>query len=173
MERAQRSRTHNTQPSRRNVRPRTRAEAERARRRAVQQRKLRKKRRRIRFIIKTIKMAVFLGIAIGCGRYLWTLQTPESPMEEKSFVSNNVNVGATVAKRDVIIDNDSLLEDIEVEEKLKALALENKNIAKIYVDRKKYPEELLAGLANNQEMLEFVMGYLTNDGTVTGGFSKQ
>lgn len=173
MERAQRNRTQNTQSARRNVRPRTREEVERARRRAIHQRKLRKKRMRIKFFFKIIKLSVFVGIAIGCGRYLWTLQTPEAPAKEKSFVSNNVNVGATVAKREVIIDNNRILEDIEVEEKLKELASENTNIAEIYADRKQYPEELLAALANNQEMLGFVMGYLTADSIVTDGISNE
>ncbi len=173
MERAQRSRTQNTQSVRRNARPRTREEVERARRRAIQQRKLRQKRQRIEFIFNMIKLVAFLGIAIVCGRYLWTVQTPKAPVKEKSYVSNNVNVGATVAKKEIIIDNNRILEDIEVEEKLKELASEDTNIAEIYANRKQYPEELMAALANNQEMLEFVMGYLTADGTVKGGFSEE
>ena len=66
-----------------------------------------------------------------------------------------------------------LLEDKEVEEKLAQLALENEDIAGIYAERAKYPEELLAALAANQEMTDFVKGYLTSDGTVTGGISGE
>ena len=34
-----------------------------------------------------------------------------------------------------------------------------------------YPIKLLAALCNNEEMLDFVKGYLDSDGSVTGGFS--
>lgn len=70
-------------------------------------------------------------------------------------------------------DKRKILEDEEVESKLAALALENKDIAAIYAEREKYPEELLAALAANQEMTEFVKGYLASDGTVTGGINEE
>ena len=70
-------------------------------------------------------------------------------------------------------DSLRLLKDKDVEDTLAKLAKENEDIAGIYAERSKYPEELLAALAANQEMTDFVKGYLASDGTVTGGISEE
>lgn len=66
-----------------------------------------------------------------------------------------------------------ILTQAQVEDILSGLALQNSDIAEIYRRRSEYPQELLAALASNQEMTEFVKGYLSCDGTATGGISDE
>lgn len=76
------------------------------------------------------------------------------------------------ASEPAVIDNRQILEDAEVENRLAELALGNPDIAEIYAHRKEYPEEMLMALTFNQEMTEFVKGYLSSDSSVTGGISE-
>lgn len=179
----------NAESTRRNVRPGSRAEAER-RNRILQQRELRKKKKRMKNLLGAIKLVVLFAAAIGCGKYLLSQRASAKakapiPKEytnvisndvvEGNYVANNIanNAANNVVSNEIILDDKRILEDIEVEDKLKELALENKDIAQIYVDRKKYPEELLKALSNNEEMTPFVVDYLNSDGTVTGGFGEE
>lgn len=79
----------------------------------------------------------------------------------------------TISQDIVIVDTGGSLTDAELEEKLAALALENKEIADIYANKNAYPEELLTALAANQEIIPFVKGYLSSDNTVKGGISPE
>ncbi len=76
------------------------------------------------------------------------------------------------ASRPVVIDDLHLLEDEETESRLASLARKDADIAEIYAKRSEYPEEMLMALAFNPEMTEFVKGYLSSDGSVTGGFTE-
>lgn len=42
----------------------------------------------------------------------------------------------------------------------------------VYTNEEKYPIEILLSLAGNPEMTDFAYGYLTTDGSVTGGFTE-
>lgn len=42
----------------------------------------------------------------------------------------------------------------------------------VYTNERKYPIEILLSLAGNPEMTDFAYGYLTSDGSVTGGFTE-
>lgn len=163
--------------------PKNRAEAERIR--ALRQEKLRKRRRRQRILVccNIIMAFVLLGILISWGRQLWSVWMPEVNTERQENTDSN-ETGSTdegtdeipaaeVADSRRILDNKRILEDAEVEETLKKLAAENIDIEDIYVNREKYPEELLAALAGNEEMTEFVKGYLTAEKVVNGGFDME
>lgn len=43
----------------------------------------------------------------------------------------------------------------------------------VYTNEEKYPIEILLSLAGNPEMTDFAYGYLTTDGSVTGGFTEE
>lgn len=136
----------------------------------------------LRLVCNTILGGVTLGL---CASLIIVLLPKILPFIDKSKESaatvynyiTEAHVNATPLSQNKTTDTaipDSLriLEDEEVEEKLAALAREDKDIADIYAERDKYPEELLAALAANQEMTDFVKGYLTSDGSVTGGISE-
>ena len=59
----------------------------------------------------------------------------------------------------------------EVLKQLSELAQDNSLIGEIYQNYSRYPKELLAALANNPEMADFVSGYPGGDG-VTGGITE-
>lgn len=42
----------------------------------------------------------------------------------------------------------------------------------VYTNEEQYPIEILLSLAGNPEMTDFAYGYLTSDGSVTGGFTE-
>ena len=71
-----------------------------------------------------------------------------------------------------VTDTRPVLRDQETEEILADLAKNDPAIARIYSDRKAYPEDLLMALACNQELTDFVSGYLTAGQTATGGFTS-
>lgn len=115
---------------------------------------------RIRLTLQLIATCILFGIALFLAKNL--------------LHADNLSAAPDIASQDiVIVDTRSSLTNAELEEKLSALALENKEIAEIYADKELYPEELLTALANNQEVIPFVKGYLSSDGTVKGGISPE
>lgn len=155
----------------------------------TQNRKKRKprKKHRILRIFKLICNTILGGVTLGlCASLIVVLLPRILPLIDKSKENaatvydyiTEAHVNATPLSRNKEAggsapDSLRVLEDKEVEEKLAALAREDKDIADIYAERDKYPEELLAALAANQEMTDFVKGYLTSDGSVTGGISEE
>lgn len=93
-----------------------------------------------------------------------TDSTGAEPEDSAQVISNAGTVGW---------DTTGILSDRETEEKLQILAKEDTAIAEIYANRQEYPENLLKALVNNPEIADFVAGYLTADGTVTGGFGEE
>ncbi len=149
--------------------------------------KSRKKRYRL-LIFKRICNILLGGVTLGLAASLIVVLLPRilpfnnKPLKEKTaavydyITVSRANATPLSGKNDnarTAPDTLRLLEDKEVEETLAQLARENEDIAGIYAERAKYPEELLAALAANQEMTDFVKGYLTSDGTVTGGISGE
>ena len=61
----------------------------------------------------------------------------------------------------------------EIYEHLQEMSSGDDVIRKIYDEKEKYPEPLLLMLVNNPEMEDFVAGYLSSDGSVTGGFTNE
>lgn len=116
-----------------------------------------KSQRRIR-PMKLILLCLCCGILIYCGRNL-----AEDHRRQNQENINTQASGMTFA---------NTLLDREVEEKLLSLAQDNPDIAKIYLDRASYPEELLKALTLNHEMLDFVKGWPDSDGSVTGGLTS-
>lgn len=111
-----------------------------------------------------------LGVILVYGvkilfRVLGEDKTAEEEIHKVVHVVSNVTANRP--------DEERILSDRETEEKLLELAKEDAGIAEVYASRKEYPEELLKALANNPEMVDFVAGYLTADGTVTGGFGEE
>ena len=83
-----------------------------------------------------------------------------------------VIINDSIATSPAIKDSRQVLDDEETERRLEELALTNSDIAEIYAHRENYPGELLMALAANQEITEFVKGYLTASQTAAGGISS-
>ena len=87
------------------------------------------------------------------------------------------SVSREISRRDSVIPEmaerfaPEKLEDSEVRQRLQQLAEQYEDYREIYEHMDEYPIKLLAALCNNEEMLDFVKGYLDSDGSVTGGFS--
>ncbi len=71
------------------------------------------------------------------------------------------------------VDAPIVIEESEIEEKLAALVKKYPEFSEVYEHADEYPEPLLAALCNNPEMIDFVKGYPSNDGSVTGGLTKE
>ena len=56
---------------------------------------------------------------------------------------------------------------------LKRLSTWYPALYQVYLNADKYPESMIITTVGNPEMAEFAYGYLTNDGSVTGGFTDE
>lgn len=88
-----------------------------------------------------------------------------------SLFISNPEIGREGGKYEV--GTPQILEKDEIQGKLRELAEQYPEFVEIYENADAYPESLLAALCNNPEMIDFVKGYLTADGTVTGGLTKK
>lgn len=61
----------------------------------------------------------------------------------------------------------------EAVEKIKELSRYFPALYYVYTNEEQYPIEILLSLAGNPEMTDFAYGYLTSDGSVTGGFTEE
>ena len=126
--------------------------------------KSRKKRYRL-LIFKRICNILLGGVTLGLAASLIVVLLPRilpfnnKPLKEKTaavydyITVSRANATPLSGKNDnarTAPDTLRLLEDKEVEETLAQLARENEDIAGIYAERAKYPEELLAALAANR-----------------------
>ena len=150
-----------------------------ARRRVLERQ--RKKLKRRRQLVSVVGIVILTTVMFLLGR-----KTAESPEQEvlnyyhregKDLAAVNdtfpiepiVNVGSDKAW---VADDRQLLSNMETEQKLALLAVEDKEIAAIYAERERYPEELLTALVNNPEMTAFVAGYLDAEKAVNGGLTE-
>ena len=117
---------------------------------------------RIKFVCNFGITCILFGIVIFLAKELITQNLPWKDVGNSSIYPEST----------VIVDTQSILTDSKLEVRLAELTLENEEIAEIYADKDIYPETLLAALANNQELVEFVKGYPAADGTVKGGLSN-
>lgn len=149
----------------------------------MQKRKRRKRiLQRIRITFHLITTCIFFGIAFFFAKEFIQSHMPREAASSIPLITSydytadyhadNLSSAPDISSEStVIVDTRGPLTDAEVETKLAALALENKEIAEIYANKSAYPEELLKTLVNNQETIAFVKGYLSADGTVKGGIS--
>lgn len=114
-------------------------------------------RRRQRFGKRLLMIAVILLLFIGGTKMLSAIKPA---------------VNALTGRMTGEVAAPQKLESSEVHRRLKELAGQSAQYEQIYENADKYPENLLAALCNNPEMLEFVQGYLESDGKVTGGLRR-
>ena len=75
-------------------------------------------------------------------------------------------------KKDYIIEAPKVLEENEIEEKLKELAGEYDEFSEVYEMRDNYPKDMLAALCNNPEMVDFVKGYFDAEKKASGEITR-
>lgn len=131
--------------------------------------------RRIKFLVCIVIFALFLyGGVSRIGKYMAGMAAERLD----AAATGSYNTGAKPESEAKVVtadisDGRRLLEDAELEEKLALLAAGNEEIAAIYAERGRYPEELLEALSGNPEMAAFVAGYPEAEKKVNGGFSEE
>lgn len=127
----------------------------------VQQRKKARKRRRLQRIYLMFRCTLVLSILLLAGvlalKIFHTVSAEPAGLKEEEV---HYEVGTP-----------QVLEESEVSTKIKSLAEQYPEFTDIYENIDAYPEDLMSSLANNPEMIDFVKGYLTSDGSVTGGLT--
>lgn len=165
----------------------------------VKKKKRKKRNRKLRLIRHVITAGLFFGIAGSfCKVLLLRAAVLKDTVSEPALVIYDYtaeyasDAGPTpqptatalaLAEKDTFVSvkpvpgngirDQNILTDAEVDARLAELALENDMIAEIYAQKERYPEALLTALSANQEMTDFVKGYLTAGRSVTGGISDE
>ncbi|MFT4144417.1 MAG: C39 family peptidase [Mobilitalea sp.] len=129
----------------------------------IERRRQRAKRRRIRkmrriFFFVNVLLIVIISI---------TLWNKIRSISEKEFYS------PTGSTADSVVNAPQILRADEVKIKLEKLADTSPEFQKVYSHADEYPQELLQALCNNPEMISYVSGYLTADGTPNGGITEE
>lgn len=143
-------------------------------RRKQEQRKKRMRRRRI-LVCLFIIAAFLLGFILGKR----TRQTKDtfSPAAKSSAVVNQKSTEKQItARAEGSVTVVPAPQDYSYEEAISVLAEQAKSNGKydtILSNPRGYPEGLITGLANNPELLDFVSGYLENEGTGSKTISSQ
>lgn len=144
-----------------------------------------KKRRRMLMIRFAIKLVSFLAVIILGRLLILELSGKKIPGTENIEAMNYVmeaegknSAGYDIEPKNIEAVNYKVgtprwLEDYEIDATLKGLSEQYDEFRDIYKNKDAYPEDLLFSLSNNPEMIEFVKGYLTSDGSVTGGLSQE
>ena len=145
-------------------------------RRQIKYRKRRQQKKWILFLVK----AVILLIFILCFKNVYA-RLEEMQMEIKQIeiqydgavqtsaennISEEIDYGDSIASWEV--EKPIERTEAEVLQRLEELAQDNSVIGDIYRNHSGYSEELLAALANNPEMADFVAGYPCGRGVVAG-----
>lgn len=173
------------------------------RQRIVQRKKQRAKRRRLLRLLQVLEVAAVMAIAViflkNPLKELLTEKTPntqqqteltptekikqdetenpeESPtpfIDEGTTTSVGVQTGiqSTISKYSVSYPKTWTKEEISV--RLLELAAQYPEFAEISNHKEDYPEDLLAALCGNPNMIDFVSGYLTADKSVVGAFTQE
>lgn len=150
-----------------------------------QQMESRRRKQMIKWIILITRIVVLM-ILIICIRNIYArlegMQTELKWLEGQQYGMAQTSEGAQEPEKTDDVDyvgSSDIWEvekptertEAEVLQRLGELAQESPVIDEIYQSRFQYPEELLAALANNPEMADFVSGYPGGDG-VTGGITE-
>ena len=143
--------------------------------------KKKRRRKRIRKIkIGLLVVCLLICIAIGCN-YVWGLFHGNSFVlyEKISRTIENLLVSDEEVSRTIENASDQTLTepeeciDLEIQKNLEDLAKTSEEYREIYDNMNRYPENLLAALCSNPEMLEFVSGYLEADSSTTGKLTSE
>lgn len=150
------------------------------------ERERRKKRRQQMKFILSLGTAVLLIFVLTQGvAFLGKTLTPDRGGRKDSGIHSSAQTqesvegtaegsgNAVFAASGNILDDKKILTDSFLEATLKDMAGGDAVLAEIFTARAQYPEELLEALVNNPELKDFVHGYLTADGSVTGGFKEE
>lgn len=142
----------------------------------------RKKRQLKKWIFVCVKVIILIIFAI-CIRNLYA-HLDKIQMELKRLEAQQYGMAQTDAELQKVketdyvssidtweVDKPAERTEAEVLQRLNELAKESSVIGEIYQSRFRYPEELLAALANNPEMADFVSGY-PGGGKATGGMTE-
>lgn len=154
-----------------------------------QQMESRRRRQLIKWIILIIRVVVLM-ILIICIRNIYSrleeIQTEIKRLEVRQYGVVQTSGEAQTPEDADDVDHDAGYFEVidtwevgkpaerteeEVLKRLIELAQDSSVIGEIYQNHSQYPKELLAALANNPEMADFVYGYPGGDG-VTGGITE-
>ncbi len=129
----------------------------------LERRRQRAKRKRIRkmrriFFFVNVVLIVIISI---------TLWRKIRSISENEFYSPTSNTADNVVDAPQILGND------EIKIKLEKLSNSNPEFKEVFRHADEYPQELLQALCNNPEMISYVSGYLTADGTPNGGITEE
>ena len=136
-----------------------------------------KRRRRLKMRRLALNCALLLVILV-IGRLLvlnimdMTAAKPEN-YNAKHYGAKNDEAKNNEPVQQYEVEAPQVIEDNEIKARLKSLTEKYPEFNEIYENMEAYPEELILSLCNNPEMIDFVKGYLTSDGSVTGGLSNE
>lgn len=137
--------------------------------------KRRRRRQLIRLCFHTVLLIAVIFFSVSIVKNLFG----SSIRDKTNNIVNSLNKGQNeeketeavyVSKYGASIPQKLMKE--EVDYKLKNLADQYPEFQDIYNNAEAYPQDLLAALCNNPDMIDFVKGYLTADKTVTEGLRK-
>jgi len=129
--------------------------------------KRRRKRKRIRQIKRGL---LFVGLLL-CIVIAWDFAQELFP---GNLLASDVGVSRTSENESYHnLTEPKAYSDSEISENLKELAQTSKEYREIYDNIDLYPDDLLAALCSNSEMLEFVSGYLNADSNTNGEFTSE
>lgn len=123
----------------------------------------RRKRRRAR----KIKRIFVIGFCFFAGLGLWKQMNTET----KGTTVVDILETFTEKKKDYVIEAPQILDDAEIEKRLKNLAEEYEEFQEVYEKRRNYSNDMLAALCNNPEMIDFVKGYFDAGKEANGGIT--
>lgn len=147
------------------------------RRNKSRKRRRTRKKRFLRIIRMGLCIGLLLTVFVYAGKMVWGERGRDIPASGNQVTAvlpsgNQKAEGSqTTPKYDLV--KPKVLEGDEIRENLHSLAEKYPEFTEIYDNMEKYPEELMAALCNNPEMIDFVKGYLTAEPVVTGGMSSE
>lgn len=126
-----------------------------------------KRRRRRR--TKKIKRIFGIGLCVVVGFFLI------KQIDEKNAGNILTEIAGAFKeeKKELVIEAPKVLEEPEIEEKLKRLADEYEDFQEVYQKRDSYSKDMLMSLCNNPEMIEFVKNYLNAEQKANGGITRK
>lgn len=146
-------------------------------RRQIEYRKRRQRKKLLLFLVKAVVLMIFIlcikkiyarldDIQMDVQRieiqHTGTVQT-----DAEAYISEDMDYVGSIAPGEV--EKPVERTEAEVLQRLEDLAQDNSVIGDIYRNHSQYSEELLAALANNPEMADFVAGYPDGRGGATTG----
>ncbi len=149
------------------------------RQRAEQIKRKRARRRRVRLIRALLRNTLILAFVLVIGALSWNFiqGTFFDTDDGKAKEGKNGDVSSQEQETNEVmqysVGTPIVREANEIANRLKSLSQQYPEFLDIYENRNAYPQDLIASLCNNPEMIDFVKGYLNSDGSVTGGLTKK